>query len=430
MQPQRHSYAPEYCFGGMIQYDKQPVTSDDDLRASAALGDGRPNQRKVIRYYPVLPESVEVFVGGEMWQGVPDIQAATGHVYQLDAATGELRFGDGTHGAAPAQNALITASYRARRAGFVDYYSAMKAVDADIRIFAGFESPNIIREMGDKNLYDGIVVHPYTNDYNVPKARTLDEWHHNLMLSSARLGREVQAYQDLIDKTVAPSRRGQVRVICTEYGPNRQDQTLPEGTANRGTYRFLSTGLYDATQLMHWMRIGVPHAQRHATTVGVFGPSPEFEMTASARAFQLFTHHFGDRLIGLQIDNNPLRPTNNFETHTPYYSGYIKRIGDANMPADAQRLQLPRLEAEAGRDANGGVYLMAVNQDATDNVTASIQIVGFAGGDAAIQTLTGTTATGTSYKISESRERTIAGALSHTFPAHSLTAIKFSADRK
>ncbi len=101
MMPQRHSYAPEFCFGNIIRYDQQPVTTGDDLRDVAAISDGQPNQRKVIRYYPVLPESVQVFVGDQMWQSVPDLTRATGLVYQLNAATGELRFGDGTHGAIP-----------------------------------------------------------------------------------------------------------------------------------------------------------------------------------------------------------------------------------------------------------------------------------------------------------------------------------------
>jgi alpha-N-arabinofuranosidase len=436
MQPQRQAYAPEYCFGGVIRYDRQPVTLGDDLRDSAGISSGAPNLRRVIRYYPVLPESVEVFVGDRKWEAVPDITQAKGQVYQLNAATGEVRFGDGMHGDIPAKGAMIAATYRARRAGFVDYYPAMKAVDSRVRIFAGFESPNIIRTLGDKHLYDGIVVHPYTNEYNVPKARTMNEWHENLMLSGARLGREIQEYQDLIDTTVSPARRGQVKVICTEYGPNRQEQVLPpsDGATRAPTYRLLSSGLYDATQLMHWMRVGMPHAQRHATTVGVFGPPPLFEPSPTALAFQLFTRHFGDQRIGFDLKNNPQRPTDKVEVSSRY-TGSIRRNDAPNLPADAKPLLLPRLECEASRDAQGNLYLMVLNQDATDDLTASIEIAGVPSrGTAEVWMLNGPSATAfntpqapNAVKITTAKLTSGAGPLRHTGPAHSLTAITFSA---
>lgn len=420
---QRHSYAPEFCFGGTVAFERQPVPLGDDLRDSAAISAGLPNQRHVLRYFPPTAEPVRVFVGDDEWRAVDDLARAAGRVCRLDAATGEVRFGDGVRGDIPARGGRVTATYRALRAGFVDYYAAIKAVDPGARVYAGFASPKLVSELGDRHPYDGIVVHPYTNEYNVPKARTLDEWHHNLMLSSARLGHEVQAYQDLIDKTVAPARRGRVRVICTEYGPNRQDQTLPAGAADRGTARFLSVGLYDATQLMHWMRAGVPAAHRHATTVGVFGPAPDFTPTASARTFGLFARHFGDRLVGLRLDHNAARQTANYETRTPYLNGFIKRI-TPGAPADAERLELPTLEAEASRDAKGNVYLMVVNQDATSDATATIRLAG-RDGPATARTLNGPSATATTHTITEATPRLEGGSLTYTFPAHSLTSITF-----
>ncbi len=172
-----------------------------------------------------------------------DVRTGQGAVYQIDPETGVITFGDGASGRVPPKGAQITATYRSRRAGFVDYYKAMKAVDPDIKIYAGYESRNIIKTLGDKHPYDGVVVHPYTNQHNVPKAGTLEEWHHNLMLSSARLGHEVAEYQALIDKTMAPERRGRVHVICTEFGAIGQEQVMPEGTG-QGYYRFLDIGLY------------------------------------------------------------------------------------------------------------------------------------------------------------------------------------------
>lgn len=433
MYPQRISYTPEYCFGGTILLDKQPIVESDDFRESASKSNGKPNQRKLFRYYPILPGSETIFVGNETWQRVSDITKATGNVYQVDAATGTVLFGNGTNGIIPPAGKDILASYRAHRPGFVDYYPVMKAIDPNISIFAGYESSNLVTTMGDKHLYDGVVVHPYTNEWNVPKANTMDEWFLHLMLSSARLGHEIRTYQDLIDSTVAPSRRGKVKVICTEYGPNRQDQMLPDNVPHKATYTFLSVGLYDATQLMNWMRVGMPHAERHCTTVGVFGPPPLFEPSPSAMAFQLFSKHFGNQLIGLDIQNNPMRPTNTVVTGSRYY-GNIKRSGAPDAAANAELLKLPKLEVEASRDADGNVYLMVVNQDVSDNVTTNVQIDNIiTNGEVEVYTLNGPNANAFNtpnkpkdVKIESSSAPFQGGKLRYVFPAHSLTSIKFN----
>ncbi len=85
----------------------------------------------------------------------------------------------------------------------------MKAVDPSIKIYAGYESPNIVRTMGDKHPYDGVVVHPYTNQGNIPKATTIDELAPFPDALLGTIGQEIRAYQDLIDQTVA--RSGAVR---------------------------------------------------------------------------------------------------------------------------------------------------------------------------------------------------------------------------
>ena len=98
-------------------------------------------------------------------------------------------------------------------------------------------------------------------------------------------------------------------------------------------------------------------------------------------------------MIGIQLENNPLRVTDKVEVRTEY-SGYIKRFDAPNVPADAQRLSLPKLEAEASRDEGGNVYLMVVNQDANDDVSAKIGIEGLkAAGEAEVWTLNGPTVT-------------------------------------
>jgi alpha-N-arabinofuranosidase len=440
-QAERDSYTPEFCFGGITRFEKQLVGARDeqggrDFRDEVARGSGKPGQSKVLRYVPTEPGSDQVFVGGEPWQRVDDLSAATGKVYRIEPKTGTILFGDGTRGDAPPQGAEIAASYRARRWGFVDYYAAMKKVDPTIRIYAGYESLNIVRTLGSKHPYDGVVVHPYTAQYKVPKADTLEDWHHNLMLSSDRLGHEVREYQELIDKTVTPERRGKVHVICTEFGALNQNQVMPAGNSE-GYWRFLNIGLYTGAQLLEFMRIGVPQAHRHATTVGVLGPAPQFEMSPTALAYQVFTHHFGDRLIGIKLENNPVRPTRTAHQEGVGVNDKLIRMDSPKLPPGAQPLGLPRLNAEASRDAAGNVYVLVINQDATEDVSARIDIAGAAAkGDAEIWTLNGPSfqAVNTPQNPEAVRIRTesraVTGPFRHTFPAHSLTAIRFSREKK
>ncbi|MDQ3622082.1 MAG: hypothetical protein M3463_06285, partial [Verrucomicrobiota bacterium] len=434
-QQERDSYAPEFLFGGMAKFEKQGVGTRDergatDFRDDQSNGDGTPNQRKVIRYRPVEPGSEQVFVGDEPYTRVPDISQATGKAYQIDSATGVITFGDGQRTTVPPPGAAITASYRSRRHGFVDCYNAMKAVDPGIKIYAGYESPNIVTTLGDKHPYDGVVIHPYTNQYNVPKAADLNDWHHNLMLSGARLGHEVGEYQELIDKTVAPARRGQVHVICTEFGAIVQDQVLPQEA--RGPYwRNLNIGLYTGQQLLHYMRAGVPQAHRHATTVGVFGPSPEFEYTPTAMVYETFTRHFGDRLIRLEMQNVPQRDTGRALIPGHGSPGKIIRADAANRPATAVNVTLPKWDAEASRDAQGNVYILVINQDATDDATVNLQVAGVTKGEVEVRTLNGPSLTATSdnVRVQTTRAAFVDGMLRHAFPAHSLTTIKVPASR-
>ncbi len=437
--PQRDSYAPEFLLGGMARFEKQLLGTRDarggtDFRDAQAISNGQPNQIKAFRYSPIEPNSDEVFVGDEKWTRVPNIKTARGKVYQVDGMTGTVLFGNGVNGDLPPQGAAISANYRSRRHGFVDVYKAMKAVDPNIKIYAGYESHNIIDTMGDKHEYDGMVIHPYTNQWNVPKAATVEEWHHNLMLSGVRLGREVEEYQEHIDKTVAPARKGQVRVIATEFGALSQDLVSPKGTTD-GSWRFLNIGLYTAQQLMWYMRAHTPHADRHATTVGVFGGAPDFEYTPTAQVYEMFTRHFGDRLIGVQTQNVPIRATENMLIVGAGSRGSIKKANAPDLPAHATPVSLPKLDVEASRDAAGNVYVVVLNQDASDAVAANLEIAGLSGnGQAEIRTLTGPTLTAFNTKenpnavqIAAATRPFSAGAFRHTFPAYSLTSIKFPA---
>jgi len=95
-------------------------------------GSGDPDQEVQLVNTPVLPESLELTVGGRPWRRIDDLAAAppevpTGNprrapgqgtpsggdprVYSLDRTSGTLTFGDGLRGARPASGDVIEARY-------------------------------------------------------------------------------------------------------------------------------------------------------------------------------------------------------------------------------------------------------------------------------------------------------------------------------
>ena len=99
-------------------------------------GTGQPDQCLVLANTPVIPETLQLQVNGEVWHRVDDILTAAPEVivhdsrtplyeqneytvaylnpaqaYTLDPESGEICFGDGAHGKRPPANSRITASY-------------------------------------------------------------------------------------------------------------------------------------------------------------------------------------------------------------------------------------------------------------------------------------------------------------------------------
>jgi hypothetical protein len=99
-------------------------------------GTGEPDQAATLSRVPVIPESVTLTVTAsgksEPWMliddllgagpevpvpdlreppGIPPIQTASAEVFALDAEAGEIKFGDGLHGARPRLGAVIRATY-------------------------------------------------------------------------------------------------------------------------------------------------------------------------------------------------------------------------------------------------------------------------------------------------------------------------------
>jgi len=97
-------------------------------------GTGEPDQAVTLANTPVILDSVTLTVNGEQWTRVDDLLTADSevpvrrpralpteplpasdpekaNVYTVDRESGEIRFGDGLHGARPPRNAVIRVSY-------------------------------------------------------------------------------------------------------------------------------------------------------------------------------------------------------------------------------------------------------------------------------------------------------------------------------
>lgn len=412
LEDRRSAYAREYCFGGMAAFTKQKVKTPDDYRDEAALSTGQPGQIKKVLYFPIERGSDAVFVDDQEWGRVPDItKASGGNVYQIKHESGEIIFGDGKTGQIPPHGKTITASYRTKRDGFVDYYREMKKVDPTIKVYAGFESKQIIRELGATNPYDGLVLHAYTAPWNFPKSKHApDDFHHLLLVGAEERIAEVEEYQSEMRRTVGGKRAEDMHVVVTEYGLFRLQEYQLDQSINYGSS--LEQALYTAQLLLGYMRTGMPMAHKHATIesghTGVIGGAPDFIPTAMGRVFQTFTHMFGNRLIGVDISGNPIREMKN--NH-----------------------RLPKLDAEASTDHNGNLYVIVINRDATDSVTASVDVAGRAAqGNASIWTVHApsyavfnTPQNRDAVSLKRESKQASGKTFTHLFPAHSLTAIKF-----
>ncbi len=107
------------------------------------LGSGEPDQAVSLRNTPVIPESIQLRINGDLWKEIDDLRAAapevpvrslrrrpgmkqsnieenftqwstrtkTSKVFAPDNESGQIRFGDGVHGMRPPIDAKILASY-------------------------------------------------------------------------------------------------------------------------------------------------------------------------------------------------------------------------------------------------------------------------------------------------------------------------------
>ncbi len=400
-----HDHNYKYCFGDTVSYTKQMVGDLDAHSLKAATGSKNSNLVKYIRYPPVLKNSANLYVGQTQWKRVSDLKAAGAeNVYMLDETTGKITFGDGRHGNLPLENdtaAVITASYQAARDGFDDHYRAIKQVDPDIQVLSCLLHNDFIETM-DTSPYDGVAMHPYAGFWNLPQKESVDNYHDLVMLNSDEEADSAHHVLDVIRQHIGPDRKDEVQVIFTEYG-------IALGTIAPQYQSSIDQALYTGRLVSTAIELGMPLTSKHSIT-SVIGSAPHFVITPTGYLFKLYSHMFGDTHIPAEIQNNPVRKAVNGK-------------------------ELPKLHVTSSKDKSGNVYLMVLNRDRADAVTADVEFNKYAltNNNAVAWTLSGPEYT--SYNTPEDpnavaiKESTIAArgnVLTHTFPAHSITAIRVS----
>lgn len=125
-------------------------------------GTGMPDQSATLANNPVIPDSLTLRVNGEAWRQIDDLLAAPAEaeargidetevpadaqVFTLDAQSGEIRFGDGLHGARPPRGAAIVARYD--HGGGPDGLVGIGAVKAGADLKSGLEVRNPVPTWG------------------------------------------------------------------------------------------------------------------------------------------------------------------------------------------------------------------------------------------------------------------------------------------
>lgn len=393
----------QYVFGGRQRQVNQPVGSECDHRETAAVSSGEPGQSFQVWYPPVVPDSQLVKVDGTEWRPIKDLGNAKpdAQVYEFDATTGDITFGDGTHGRIPAEGAEVRADYTSGpHPGFVDFYPAMKAVDPSIDICSTWEKVEFVKTMGTKHAYDCIGPHLYTRP---DVSGTPDEIHNSAMPLIDGVLDELTTLESAI-ADYGPAEDPPYLEV-SEYGSISLPDTRPGPEGWPGS---MSTTLIHAGLLIGMIQHSPPHAissnLNHETPRAgeMFGGAPTFTDTGRARMLGLASKMVGSVPVRNEIAGNP--------------------------DADGDFKALDVLTTQ--RD-DGTIQMFVLNRDADSDVAADVALPSAGADDVTMHTLNGDRIDSFNMDghpddvdvATTTEPRTDTG-FSHIFPAHSITVIE------
>ena len=414
----------EYIYGGSTLFTGQRLVRYANRTAAAAISTGRRGQHFYVAEPPVVPQSNSVFVGGHPWTQVSSLATAGpwARVYAFNHSTGEATFGNGVHGAIPPRGTVLTATYvSGPHAGFVGFYRAMKRANPNIHVCATDPTWAFIEAMGSSVPYDCLQDHLYVYPL---KTATISAYETRVMLVPAHEEASVSSLQRQLFE--ATGRR--VPVVVTEYG------TGVNAGPNPNQYPYfldsLDEALVNASQLQNWIELGLPVADRQllsaelpapdaiggglpgaapfATTGAVVTPGPQTVVEPTGSYLELFAPFAGATALAATVAGNPVLA-----------SSSTLSTGDLSVTAAVK---------------GGWAYALVVNRNPSASVTSSVSLKGLPAGPVVTgELLDGQSSLSYNTPADPNRVTTTAwyeqdlhGLLEMTFPAHSITLIRFS----
>ena len=404
-----------YALGGTEFHGNEPIGRESSWHDDAARSDGSPNQSFVIRYPPILPSSLSLTVDGVPWQPTDGLSSygPRDPVYTVDIVSGEIRFGDGTHGRIPSKGVRIRTSYTSGpHGGFVDFATEMKVVDPSIAVGSCFNDATFLETIGDFHPLDFVILHLYSG----PRVRDPDLVAVHLEGMSIPLLKEISLneLEESIDRYLG-SRSDEVEILVTEYHP--YFQIRDRGFVNFPHSLSASLAIVDMLRIFaeHEVSVAMLHPFTNIHGTALIGSPPNFTRNATSYALELF---------GLLEEQRVTCTSTGVPTYARSYRG--------------TQYQIPYIEILASVDPDGDrLTLLVINKHPTDSIEAEIRIDGLHPSSEGSSTVL-TARTLDSYNAPEHPNAVVltttpifnvANSFTHVFSAHSATLLEIRRDQ-
>lgn len=273
-------------------------------------------------------------------------------------------------------------------AKFIEFSRAMKAADPGIKVgalgeenygnayrsYPGWTETVLQRAAPEM---DFIAVHNgYAPAIVSERGLSTGDVYRAMLAAPAQIAQSLEALRRKIAQA-DPEHSGRIRIAVTEWGPYFQVTSAGKWVDHHKT---LAAALYTASALKVFIeqpRMEIANAFKLVDPLymGWIGKrAGQYVPTAGYYAMQLFTRHFGNRLVRSRA-NGPA-----FDSPAV---GWVREARN-----------VPVLDVVSSLDNTGRtLYVTVINKDLTNDVTAAVEVAGIGiGGRAAVHTLNGTSA--------------------------------------
>lgn len=434
-----------YAFGGITQFDNVNTITYEDLSKKAAVSDGSANMQKRAPYVDIVDNGTcHIYVDGEEWAIVDSLSdvGSDAKACTVNYDTGYITFGDGVNGAIPVKGSVVTITYQTEHEGYVDFYRAIKNEYPDIHVSAKTSTEEFMMVMGDKYPYDSISFHPLgTNQPGSSVTDFTDHYYQELAAIVVTMQQEAVR----LEKLAEFSGDNNPELIFSAYG--HAQGNLPKG--QKDWHLNLAEGLMCCGQLIEFIDNGfttacnfllndmpydpdttdAPDARRWNAMIYSRLGKDTFVVTPKGLAFSLIASLAGYTQVATDITNNPLVALNNYVVQADGGQGMFTNYVVDNPRTDT----LDVLKCLAAKDENGKLCLVVMNQHATDEVAATIEVENFTHSAlVSVEEYNGEDFTTinspdnpTAVSIT-TKTIPVAGNFTYKFPAHSITKFTFS----